>query len=117
MLYDYECSHCGHKLIDYFQSIHDNPITLCPRCENHSLQRLITGGLGSFFKEAKTIGQLADKNWSKMGQYKRSELEEESKKEKEKNTSFFDQFGSANKKEINKMTQEQKKKYIMTGDK
>jgi len=117
MLYDYECSTCGHKIVDHYQSIHDDPISLCEKCQNHSLIRLISGGLGSFFKEAKTIGQLADKNWSQMGRYKQSELEENSKKEQESKKSYFDQFGSASKKDINKMTNEQKTKYIMTGEK
>lgn len=117
MLYDYECSQCGHIIIDYFQSIHDEPITLCTKCNNHSLNRVISGGLGSFCKEAKTIGQLADKNWTKLGKYQRSEIEEKRKKEKEQKTSYFDKLGSASKKEINKMTAEQKKKYIITGEK
>jgi putative FmdB family regulatory protein len=117
MLYDYECSHCGHRIVDYYQSIHDDPITLCNKCNNDSLNRVITGGLGSFCKDAKTIGQLADSNWSKMGSYKRSEIAAKSKNSKQQSASFFDQFGSANKKEINKMTQEQQKKYIITGEK
>jgi hypothetical protein len=52
-----------------------------------------------------------------MGSYKRSEITEKSKNSKQKSSSFFDQFGSANKKEINKMTPEQQKKYIITGEK
>jgi putative FmdB family regulatory protein len=117
MLYDYECSTCGHKIVDHYQSIHDDPISLCEKCQNHSLVRLISGGLGSFLKDAKTIGQLADKNWSKMGRYKQSEIEDKSKQSKEKDVSFFDKFGSASKKELIKMTPEQQKKYIITGEK
>lgn len=117
MLYDYACSNCDNKIMDYYQSIKDEPITLCEKCNTHSLYRVISGGLGSFFKEAKTVGQLADKNWSKFGRYKQSELEQKTKESKQKKASYFDQFGSANRQQINKMTEEQKKKYIITGDK
>lgn len=115
MLYDYFCEKCEHRLIDYYQSIHDDAITLCPECNTHSLQRCITGGLGSFMKDVKTIGQLADKNWSQLGNYKRSELE--LKQKETQSQSPFAQFGNATKKDINKMTSSQKKKYIITGEK
>lgn len=116
MLYDYVCNDCEYRLIDHYQSIHDNAITLCPRCGQYSLQRCITGGLGSFVKDVKTIGQLADKNLSSLGHYKRSELETKNKEKIKQKESPFTQFGKASKKEINKMTQEQKKKYIITGE-
>lgn len=116
MLYDYTCSNCDHKVIDYYQSIKDDPITFCEKCNTHSLQRIITGGLGSFYKEAKTIGQLADRNWSKMGSYKQSEIEASRKESATKETSFLDQAGKATRHQINKMTVEQKKKYITTGE-
>jgi putative FmdB family regulatory protein len=116
MLYDYACSKCNHQIIDYYQSIKDDPITLCEKCNTHSLSRIITGGLGSFYKEAKTIGQLADRNWSKMSSYKKSEIEAKRKESNKKETSFLDQAGKATRHQINKMTVEQKKKYIITGD-
>ncbi len=116
MLYDYSCTSCDHRVIDHYQSIHDDPITLCPSCGSHSLQRQITGGLGAFVKDVKTIGQLADKNWSKVGTYKRSEIETQQKEKEAQNQSLFSQFGKASKKQINKMTAEQKQKYIITGD-
>lgn len=116
MLYDYNCSNCDHQIVDYYQSIKDEPITLCEKCNTHSLYRVITGGIGSFMKDAKTIGQLADKNWSKMGSYKRSEIEENGRLTKSKEQSFTSQFGSASRKQISKMTAEQQKKYIITGE-
>lgn len=116
MLYDYVCNECDHRIIDYYQSIHDDAITLCPKCGQHSLQRCITGGLGSFMKDVKTIGQLADKNYSNLGHYKRSEIEQKCKENIKQQQSPLSQFGKASKTQINKMTQEQKHKYIITGD-
>lgn len=120
MLYDYNCDHCGNKLKDVYQSIKDEALIKCPSCGKDSLQRVIYGGIATFVREIKTIGQLGDRNWSKMGHYKRSEIETEAKEKSEKETPYFSSFGSAtpaSHKEINKMTASQKKKYIMEGEK
>lgn len=111
MLYDYKCEECGYFMEDVYQSIKDECLTKCPSCNKESLNRVIYGGLGSFMKDTKTIGQLADKNWHKMGSYKRSEIEEKNKpaieaKNKQKLL-----------REINKMSAAQKKKFIITGEK
>lgn len=116
MLYDYICDECSHEMRDVYQSIKDDALTKCEACGKEALHRVIYGGLGSFMKDIKTIGQLADRNWSNMGSYKRSELQE-SKKNQNKTKSPFSEFGNASQKEINKMTPEQKKKYIITGEK
>lgn len=115
MLYDYKCEDCSHELIDVYQSIHDEALVKCPNCGKDSLIRVIYGGVGSLMKDVKTIGQLADKNWSKMGHYQKSEIEAKTSKPKEEPSFSF--AGNATKKEINKMTESQKRKYIMTGDK
>lgn len=115
MLYDYICENCGHEIIDYHQSIKDDAITHCPQCNCESLQRVIYGGVAHFVKDVKTIGQMADKNWNNLGRYKKSELEAEYK-EQHSQTSYS-QHGKASKKDIAKMTEKQKEKYIITGDK
>ena len=118
MLYDYGCEICNYKMIDVYQSINDEPLRECPNCGENGLSRVIHGGLGHFVKDAKTIGQLADSNWNKLGSYQKSEIESQSSaKRKREGTSAFSSAGSANKKEINKMTQEQKTRYIITGEK
>ena len=116
MLYDYKCDNCSHELKDVHQSIKDEALVSCPSCGKDALHRVIYGGLGSFMKDSKTIGQLADKNWSQMGSYQKSEIEQKRKTERE-DKSALTSLGSASKKEINKMTTEQKKKYIITGEK
>lgn len=116
MLYDYLCDNCGHEIIDYYQSIKEDAITKCPQCNCDSLNRVIYGGVAHFVKDVTTIGQIADKNWQKLGQYKRSELEAEHK-EKNNTNNLIHQHGKASKKEIVKMTEKQKEKYIITGEK
>lgn len=116
MLYDYICDKCSHEMKDVYQSIKDDALTKCPECGKNGLRRLIYGGIASFMKDSKTIGSLADRNWSKKGYYERSEIEAKSKKSADK-SSHFSSFGSATKKEISKMTEDQKTKYIMTGEK
>lgn len=119
MLYDYVCAECHHEMNDVYQSIKDNALVSCPECGQNTLQRVVYGGLGAFVKDIKTIGQLADSNWNKLGHYKRSEEEEKAKqkKQEQEGSSAFSAFGSASKKDINKMNPEQQKKYIITGEK
>lgn len=116
MLYDYKCEECSHEMIDVYQSIKEDALVTCPSCGKNTLQRVIYGGICSFMKDTKTIGQLADRNWSKLGSYQRSEIEAQNQEKKNEST-YFSQFGNASRKEIHKMTTEQKKKYIITGDK
>jgi putative FmdB family regulatory protein len=119
MLYDYYCEECGNELKDVQQSIKDDALITCPDCGKDALNRVIYGGIGCFVKDMKTLGQVGDKNWSNMGHYKRSEIEMAAKEKSEKETPYFSSFGSAtpaNRKQINKMTPAQKKKYIMGGE-
>jgi predicted nucleic acid-binding Zn ribbon protein len=104
-------------MIDVYQSIKDEPLVKCPRCGKDSLYRMIYGGLGHFVKDVKTIGQAADENWKKLGSYEKSEIEAKNKERKQGETSAFSSFGNATKKEINKMTKEQQKRYIIEGRK
>ena len=110
MLYDYRCSLCEKEYSDVTQSIHDEPLTNCPHCGKEGLQRVPCGGLGAFVKDSKTIGQIADKNWSSMGSYKRSEIEAKNKdslKAKEKKD---------HRSKLNQMTDKQRERYIITGE-
>lgn len=111
MLYDYGCHNCGETLEDVKQSIHDEALTKCPSCGKNTLERVLYGGLASFVKDAKTIGQVADKNWSNLGSYKRSEIEASNKNNSEARTKRKQM------REINQMTPQQKEKYIRTGEK
>lgn len=46
--YGYECKSCGNSF-DFFQSMKDEPLKICPKC-GKELRRLITGGTGIIFK-------------------------------------------------------------------
>jgi putative FmdB family regulatory protein len=117
MLYDYECTNCGEVLDDVFQKGADAPLTLCPACNTNRLERIVTGGLYASVRNVSTIGQLAEYNTKRAG----GRLEEERVKQLEENPPKQDKpwftEGAPSRKEINKMTKEKQKKYIMTGEK
>ena len=116
-LYDYECEDCSHQLIDVKQSFEDEPLSLCPECNQPKLRRIISGGAHAFVKGVNTIGQLAYKNASEN----RSKIQERAHKKKESQPQekkpWYHKHGSASSKEINSMTNKQKAKYIMEGKK
>jgi putative FmdB family regulatory protein len=114
--YDYLCESCSHEINDLYQSFSEDSLIKCPSCGQDSLRRVIYGGLGTFVKDVKTIGQLADKNWKSMGRYKKSEIEQQRKDAAKSQESPLSSLGKASRTEINKMTQEQKHKYIITGE-
>ena len=47
--YQYKCKYCGHEL-EEFQSIKDDPLTLCPECKTTNLARVMGTGGGLIFK-------------------------------------------------------------------
>ena len=47
--YDYTCQSCGHEL-EAFQRMSEDPLTMCPACDNPSLKRKIGLGAGIIFK-------------------------------------------------------------------
>lgn len=114
--YDYKCNSCEHEIKDIYQSFSEDALKKCPSCGQESLYRVIYGGIASFVKDVKTIGQAADKNWKSMGSYKRSEIEAKQKDSAANQSSPFSSAGKATKKQINKMSAEQRKKYIITGE-
>lgn len=120
MLYDYKCTNedCEHVMEDVQQSIHDKPKKKCPKCGKNTLERIIYGGIGfTISKDPTTIGQLADKNYKDN----KSRIDEiNAKKEEEKpkeDVPFYHKYGNATRTEINKMTPQQKKNYILKGKK
>jgi putative FmdB family regulatory protein len=46
--YDYKCKDCG-EIFEYFQSIKDDPFTVCEKC-NGEIKRMIGKGAGIIFK-------------------------------------------------------------------
>ena len=46
--YDYICKKCDHTF-EYFQTMSDAPLELCPECKG-KVRRLVSGGSGLIFK-------------------------------------------------------------------
>lgn len=47
--YDYKCENCEHQL-EALQSMKDEPLKLCPKCNTEGLKRMIGMGAGLIFK-------------------------------------------------------------------
>ena len=47
--YEYKCKMCGHDL-EEFQSITEEPLKRCPKCNTDNLVRVIGTGAGLIFK-------------------------------------------------------------------
>jgi putative FmdB family regulatory protein len=78
--YRYQCSSCG-AIFDKYQSIHDSPLVSCPSCDENSLLRVFTA-VPVLDATPRTIGALADKNTTKLGNYGREDLWQRQKEEK-----------------------------------
>lgn len=117
--YDYECSECEHLVEDVFQRFSEKPLKKCPECCKHKLFRVMSGGLHVSVKNTNTIGQLADQN-AKLNKSKIAEGEAKKKEETPQAPKVWyedSKYGGATSKEINKMTPQQQKRYIMEGRK
>ncbi|OQY27745.1 MAG: hypothetical protein B6244_09560 [Candidatus Cloacimonetes bacterium 4572_55] len=47
--YEYHCEACGYRF-EKFQSMTEEPISVCPKCHIENVERLISGGGGLIFK-------------------------------------------------------------------
>ena len=114
-VYDYECKSCGAQLSDVFQKVTDLELTKCEECNSDSLYRVVTGGIHSFMAGSDTVGSIADKNTRRD----RNKLNEEHHKKLESTPQvkkhWYEKQGDKSRKEINKMTPAQQKRYIMEG--
>jgi len=111
-LYDYECRKCVYYT-EIKQEMFDDPISTCPNCGEDSLIKVIINPPAVFVRgETGTIGQLADRNTSRMGKY---ELEDKQQKD---NTAQKQEANEKRKthRKINSMSEAQKLKWIREGD-
>jgi len=116
-IYDYECRNCEAKVSDVFQKVTDPELTTCPKCFSESgLFRVVTGGLHSFMAGSNTIGSVADRST----RINKNQINEVEAKKREANPTpekpWYHKQGDKSMKDINKMTNKQKAKYIMEGD-
>jgi putative FmdB family regulatory protein len=78
--YDYQCIACGHRF-EQRQSIHDDALTACPWCRQDALQRIVSGGLGFFLTDPRTLGGIADRNAARLA--RNGELPEQVRRNKD----------------------------------
>lgn len=78
--YDYICSDCGYEF-EHFQSMSDEPIRICPKC-NGTVRRKIGGGTGLIFKGSGYY--LTDYARKSSSPQSKKSMKKESKKEKTK---------------------------------
>lgn len=128
----YICDACEHTF-EVQQPLHEEKLKKCPQCERETLYQDLRGQYHAI-REVKTLGQLAERNTKKLGRYGLdSKVEQERQKKLKKNQEVLKKSGvdlplekcehkpwygtlnSESATKINKMTTEQKAKYIMDG--
>ena len=110
-LYDFECEPCA-----YYTEVRqpmDNPSILeCPVCGEKTLAKVFINAPHTFVRgEARTIGQLAEKNYKNMGFY-----EKQDRKRKDQSESSEVKDKRERHQKIVSMTPEQQTKWIREGD-
>jgi putative FmdB family regulatory protein len=132
--YKYACSNCYDEF-DIYQSIKAESLTLCSKCNQNTLYRVICAVCAFVKGDPKTIGVFTERKMSKMSNAEKSELYEQQEIRKEqarvaaheeltkKLPSHIKPIDNVNKSGIqpdmslNKLNPHQAEKYIMTGDK
>lgn len=133
--YQYHCDSCGLD-VELQESIKDEPTLVCVRCGSVSFHRVpCTPLYVKVVGEPTTIGQLAERNSRGMSNDQKRALQEEHKTKKTINRipehlrprsitktkystklpEWVDKPRTKTHKEINKMTEQQKQKYIFEG--
>ena len=108
--YHYKCTNCEHEL-EVEQSIKDKPLNKCSDCGKNTLERILYGGSHVICNEISTIGQLAEHNYKKN----KGQIEDNIAAKKKNNQKPVNKNMPATTRDIAKMTNTQKQKYIMEG--
>lgn len=113
-IYEYRCENCSHQF-EIDRPIKSKPLKKCPSCKKMKLESLLFAPQCFAEREAKTIGQLADRKAKKIGRYERDHFNkaailsgqvERDKKRKEEKSLLH---------KISKMSASQKTRYIHEG--
>lgn len=109
LTYVYECTSC-QDLIEVRQSIKETPLTLCEKCGQQSLQRVIHA-VDFYDKTPRTVGTLAEKNTREQ-----RGLAEKQEHEKPKKTREEPFYGKLPKDKVSILGDAKRvQKYIMEG--
>ena len=113
-IYEYVCTNCDYTFSVKQSMKKYKKKKKCPSCGKYKLERML--GAPSFFikGEPKALGHWAERNTQKMGRYEledKRRLDGESKKnsDKEKDSKYSN-------KDIQKMSDVQRKKFIESGE-
>jgi putative FmdB family regulatory protein len=107
--YDYECKDCNFGA-EVFHGFRENAGP-CPQCNSANFRIVVLSAPNGAVNDIKTVGQLADYNWKKMGPYEREDKVREDRVQEAIDRREYN-------KKMNKlarMTTEQKQKYITDG--
>ena len=114
--YSFHCEKCSYDFSELWSitSYEDRLKTVCcPECHSNKVYRdYQEDSVVVSYHEVKTIGQLAEKNTKKMGKYHLEDRMREDNMELHKKN----KEASAKRRKLNKMTAEQKHKYVMEGE-
>ena len=112
--YDFECEPCAYYA-EISQSVHEPSALKCPVCGEQTLRKIYINPPAMFVRgDAKSIGQLADKNARNMGFYEKQDraikdgVNQALNNEKNEKRKMHQKITS--------MTPEQKLKWIKEGD-
>ena len=109
-LYDFECEPCAYYT-EIRQTMDDPSLLECPICGEQTLKKVFINPPSLFVRgEVKTVGQLAEKNYNKMGFYEKQDRKEQDQSKKEKSEKRKQH------QKIVSMTPEQQVKWIREGD-
>lgn len=116
-LYVYQCDDC-EIYFEEVQGYHDDPLTVCPKCEQEKLYRVLFPPYVSIVQEPKTVQQLADRNTKKMGHYEleSKQLMDRPEAAKPKHRPWYRPDRELDT-SIAKLTPEKQLEYIKTGKK
>ena len=114
--YSFYCDDCSSSFSEFWSiSSYDQKLKslCCPSCSSVNVGRdYVEDNVVVSYHDITTVGQLAERNTKKMGKYKLEERMMEDNMDLHKKN----KEASAKRRKLNKMTPEQKTKWIMEGD-
>lgn len=119
--YEYKCNNCLYEYIVQQRISEYKFNDLCPHCQLHTAERILSEPLAVFDGNVKSLGMQAEINTRRMGKYElESRREADKKSNKAANSALtgekpFYNTNDVTAKQIQKMDKKQVNKFIMEG--
>jgi putative FmdB family regulatory protein len=116
MIYEYICDTCGVNF-ETQQSIKDDAYTICPDCGKETLRRVLSIPhifIKQGYSDIRDVRLISERNIKDIGPEKYQEMV--AKYGKKKPTADFGKTAGATPQQLRQMTNEQRLKYIETGE-